>query len=37
MVAKIRLPLVTSYDQTDPRALPPRGGRGRTLTRWFQH
>ncbi|MGE5243869.1 MAG: hypothetical protein ACM3SQ_06555, partial [Betaproteobacteria bacterium] len=34
IVAKIRLPLLTSYDQTHPAAA---GGRGRTATRWFQH
>lgn len=37
IVAKIRLPLLTSYDQTHPHAWTARGGRGRTITRWFQH
>ena len=37
IVAKIRLPLLTSYDQTHSRALAARGDRGRTKTRWFQH
>ena len=37
IVAKIRLPLLTSYDQTHAPALVARGDRGRTITRWFQH
>jgi hypothetical protein len=37
IVAKIRLPLLTSYDQTHSRALAAPGDRGRTKTRWFQH
>jgi two-component system, cell cycle sensor histidine kinase and response regulator CckA len=37
MVAKIRLPLLTSYDQTHSRGLAARGNRGRAITRWFQH
>ena len=37
IVAKIRLPLLTSYDQTHPRALAARADRGGTKTRWFQH
>jgi hypothetical protein len=39
IVAKIRLPLHTSYDQKSApaSALSARGGRTRTLARWFQH
>ena len=37
MVAKIRLPLLTSYDQTHSRALATHGNRGRAITRLFQH
>jgi hypothetical protein len=39
IVAKIRLPLVTSYDQkaAPAKVLSARGGRTRTLARWFQH
>jgi hypothetical protein len=36
IVAKVRLPLLTSYDQPQPRALAALGERGRTITRWFQ-
>jgi hypothetical protein len=36
IVAKVRLPLVTAYDQPSSRALAALGERGRTLTRWFQ-
>jgi hypothetical protein len=36
IVAKVRLPLVTSYDQPESRALAALGERGRTITRWFQ-
>ena len=35
IVAKIRLPLLTSYDQTHPRPSAARGGGGRSITRWF--
>jgi hypothetical protein len=39
IVAKIRLPLFTAYDQKSLPAtvLSARGGRTRTLARWFQH
>jgi hypothetical protein len=33
-VAKIRLPLLTSYGQQSPRSI---AGRTRAITRWFQH
>jgi hypothetical protein len=36
IVAKVRLPLVTSYDEPSSRALATLGDRGRTITRWFQ-
>jgi hypothetical protein len=36
IVAKIRLPLRTAYGQTHAPALAARGGRVRTLARWFQ-
>jgi hypothetical protein len=35
IVAKIRLPLVTSYDQSHARAAAAGSGGGRSLTRWF--
>jgi hypothetical protein len=35
MIAKIRLPLLTSHEETAPRTLVARGGR--VLTRLFQH
>jgi hypothetical protein len=37
IVAKIRLPLRTSFEQTPPRALAVRGGGARAIARWFQH
>ena len=37
IVAKIRLPLLTSYEKTHSHALVARGDRGRTKARWFQH
>lgn len=37
IVAKIRLPLRTSYGTTHPRPLLAVGGRARAITRWFQH
>jgi hypothetical protein len=36
IVAKVRLPLVTAYDQPQSRALAALGDRGRAITRWFQ-
>jgi PAS domain S-box-containing protein len=36
IVAKVRLPLLTSYDHPQARALAVLGERSRTITRWFQ-
>ena len=37
IVAKIRLPLRTSYGTSHARPLLAVGGRARAITRWFQH